>query len=93
MPNKTKFSLFDADIKIKVLTLEDLPLILKCENKSTSDKVQWLKEKTPLAINEDVFRFDNETNNLEILKKKEESFGNFTCKAANSTTEYRVVRK
>lgn len=79
------------DIKIKVLTPKDLPLILQCENRSTSEKVQWLKGKTLLAINEDIFRIDNETNNLEILKEKEESFGNFTCKTANSTTEYRVV--
>lgn len=71
-------------------------MVLECVNKS--DKVQWLKEKiqlryTTLAVNEDV-KIDNETGNLEILKDKEEVYGNYTCKAgANSTIEYRVVRE
>ncbi|KYM99619.1 Basigin, partial [Cyphomyrmex costatus] len=87
--------LFDADIKIRVLTVRDIPLVLECANRSTSDKVSWLKEKTPIKLafadNEDIIRIDNETGSLEILKDKEEAHGNYTCKAANSTTEYRVV--
>jgi hypothetical protein len=70
--------------------------MLECTNRSASDKVQWLKEKVPLnaALTgmEDI-KIDNETGILEILKDKEEVYGNYTCKAANSTTEYRVVRK
>jgi len=94
-------SLFDADIKIKVLTPKDIPLMLECTNRSAGDKVQWLKEKVPLPTdiedrklieNIDI-KMDNETGTLEILKEKEEVYGNYTCKAANSTTEYRVVRK
>lgn len=89
-------SLFDTDIKIRVLTSKDVPLMLECANKS--DKVQWLKEKTPLSIalagNEDIVKIDNETGNLEILKDKKESYGNYTCKVGtNSTIEYRVVRE
>ncbi|XP_018398755.1 PREDICTED: basigin [Cyphomyrmex costatus] len=83
------------DIKIRVLTVRDIPLVLECANRSTSDKVSWLKEKTPIKLafadNEDIIRIDNETGSLEILKDKEEAHGNYTCKAANSTTEYRVV--
>ncbi|KAH0950264.1 hypothetical protein HN011_010080 [Eciton burchellii] len=83
-----------SDIKIKVLTPKDIPLTLECTNRSASDKVQWLKEKVPLnaALTgmEDI-KIDNETGTLEILKDKEEVYGNYTCKAANSTTEYRVV--
>lgn len=89
-------SLFDADIKIKVLTPKDVPLVLECANRSATDKVLWFREKvllsTASAINEDI-KIDNETGTLEILKDKEEVYGNYSCKAANSTTEYRVVRK
>jgi len=87
--------LFDADVKIKVLTPKDIPLMLECTNRSASDKVQWFKEKVPLnapTAMEDI-KIDNETGILEILKEKDEVYGNYTCKAANSTTEYRVVRK
>lgn len=88
--------MFDADIKIRVLTPKDVPLVLECANKS--DKVQWQKEKTPLSTalagNEDIVKIDNETGSLEILKDKEEAYGNYTCKvSANSTIEYRVVRE
>ncbi|EZA59607.1 Basigin [Ooceraea biroi] len=82
-----------SDIRIKVLTPKDVPLVLECTNRSAGDKVQWLREKTPLTTlpgNEDI-KIDNETGTLEILKDKEEVYGNYTCKAANSTTEYRVV--
>jgi len=76
---------------------KDIPLVLECVNKSAGDKVQWLREKMPLSIafagNEDIVKIDNETGNLEILKDKEEAHGNYTCKAANSTIEYRVVRE
>lgn len=88
-------SLFDADIKIRVLTKESL--VLECANKSTSDKVQWQKEKKPLntalAGNEEFISIDNETGNLHILQEKDVFYGNYTCKTANSTIEYRVVRK
>lgn len=85
--------LFDADIKIRVLTPKDTPLVLECANKS--DKVQWQKEKMPLSIagNEDI-KIDNDTGNLLILKDKKEAYGNYTCKlGTNSTIEYRVVRE
>lgn len=76
---------------------KDIPLVLECANRSTGDKVQWLKEKSPvntaLAGNEDIVKIDNETGNLEILKEKEEAYGNYTCKVANSTIEYKVVRE
>lgn len=89
--------LFDADLKIRVLTHRDIPLVLECTNRSAGDKTQWLKEKTPvltaLGGNEDIVKIDNETGTLEILKDVEEAYGNYTCKVANSTTEYRVVRK
>lgn len=89
--------MFDADIKIKVLTPKDVPLILECANKSAGDKMQWLKEQTPvitaLAGKEDIVKIDNETGTLEILKDVEEVYGNYSCKVANSTTEYRVMRK
>lgn len=73
----------------------DTPLVLECANRSTGDKVQWLKGKAPLSIpgNDDILKIDNETGNLEILKDKEEAHGNYTCKTANSTIEYRVVRE
>ncbi|KAM0724709.1 Basigin [Formica fusca] len=82
------------DIKIRVLTPKDIPLVLECANKS--DKVQWQKEKTPLSTalagNEDIIKIDNETGSLEIVKDKKEAYGNYTCKlGANSTIEYRVV--
>ncbi|XP_011872176.1 PREDICTED: basigin [Vollenhovia emeryi] len=79
-----------VDIKIRVLTPKDVPLVLECANRSASDKVLWMKEKIPVSGNEDV-KIDNETGNLEILKDKEELYGNYTCKAANATIEYRVV--
>lgn len=89
--------MFDADIKIRVLTPKDVPLVLECTNRSAGDKAQWLKEKAPvittLGGNEDILKIDNETGTLEILKDVEEVYGNYTCKVANSTTEYRVVRK
>lgn len=86
--------MFDADIKIRVLTEKDLPLVLECANRSTGDKIEWLKEKKALASNGDV-KIDNEAGTLEILKDKEEVYGNYTCKANNVTisTEYRVVRE
>lgn len=94
---KNNVFLFDADIKIRVLMARDIPLVLECANRSTGDKVQWLKGKTPLSTvspgNDDIFKIDNETGNLEILKDKEEAYGNYTCKTANSTIEYRVVRE
>ncbi|KAL6263536.1 hypothetical protein P5V15_006325 [Pogonomyrmex californicus] len=81
------------DIKIRVLTPKDIPLILECANRSTSDK--WLKEKVPvttaLAGHEDAFKINNETGNLEILKDKEQVYGNYTCNMANSTVEYKVL--
>ncbi|XP_036141088.1 basigin isoform X2 [Monomorium pharaonis] len=83
------------DIKIRVLTAKDVPLVLECANKTTGDKVQWLKEKTSLstalAEKEELVKIDNSTGSLHILKEKEEVFGNYTCKVANSTVEYRVV--
>lgn len=83
------------DIKIRVLTAKDVPLILECANKSTGDKVQWLKEKTSLSTalagHEAAVKIDNDTGSLQILQEKEEVYGNYTCKAANSTIEYRVV--
>lgn len=83
------------DIKIRVLMARDIPLVLECANKSTGDKVQWLKGKVPLNTvstgNDDILKIDNETGNLEILKDGEEACGNYTCKTANSTIEYRVV--
>lgn len=88
---------FHADIKIRVLTSKDIPLVLECTNRSVGDKMQWLKEKLPVTTtlggNEDVFKIDNETGTLEILKDIQEVYGNYTCKVANSTTEYRVVRE
>lgn len=96
--SKNNVFLFDADIKIRVLTANDTPLALECANKNTGDKVLWLKEKSPVhtafAGNEDnIIKIDNETGNLEILKEKEEVYGNYTCKVANATIEYRVVRE
>lgn len=89
--------MFDADLKIRVLTPKDVPLVLECTNRSAGDKAQWLKEKTSVVTslggNEDIIKIDNETGTLEILKDVEEAYGNYTCKMANSTTEYRVVRK
>lgn len=88
--------LFDADIKIRVLTPKDIPLVLECTNRSAGDKAVWLKEKTAITAlggSEDNLKFDNETGTLEILKDVEEVYGNYTCKVANSTTEYRVVRE
>ncbi|KAL0108341.1 hypothetical protein PUN28_015106 [Cardiocondyla obscurior] len=83
------------DIKIRVLTPKDIPLVLECANRSASDKVQWLKEKIPLntalAGKEDIVKIDNETGSLEIVKEKDEAYGNYTCKVANATIEYRVV--
>ncbi|XP_012227807.1 basigin isoform X2 [Linepithema humile] len=85
-----------CDIKVRVLTKE-APLVLECANKSTGDKVQWQKEKTPLntalAGSEELFKIDNDTGNLEILQEKDILHGNYTCKTANSTIEYRVVPK
>ncbi|EGI57729.1 Basigin [Acromyrmex echinatior] len=93
-PESFHLSLY-FDIKIRVLTARDIPLVLECANRSAGDKVQWLKDKTPLSTafagNEDIIKIDNETGSLEILKDKEEAHGNYTCKAANSTIEYRVV--
>lgn len=84
--------MFDADIKIRVLTAKDVPMMLECANRSTGDKGIWMKEKKVLISNDDV-KIDEETGNLEILKEKEEVYGNYTCKAANTTIEYRVVRE
>lgn len=87
--------MFNTDIKIRVLTAKDVPLVLECANKNTSDKVKWLKENVPwnkVLSNEDV-KINNETGSLEILKdeKEEKVFGNYTCEAANATIKYRVV--
>jgi len=91
---KTNVFLFNTDIKIRVLTSKDVPLVLECANKSTSDKVKWLKENVPwnklLTGNEDI-KIDNETGSLEILKDEEKVYGNYTCEAANATIKYRVV--
>jgi len=69
--------------------------VLECANKS--DKVQWQKERTPLSIalddDEDIVKIDNETGSLKILKDEKEAYGNYTCKAGNSTIEYKVVRE
>lgn len=86
------------DIKIRVLTAKDLPLVLECANRSTSDKVKWNKEKKELSAfagNEDIIKIDNETGSLQILKDKEEAHGNYSCtvitKQANYTIDYRVL--
>lgn len=89
--------MFDADINIRVLTAKDVPLVLECANRSTVDKVLWLKEKKQLSSilgNADV-KIDNETGSLKILKEKEEVYGNYTCTdlTTNATVKYRVVRE
>ncbi|TGZ48199.1 basigin isoform X1 [Temnothorax longispinosus] len=92
-PNAYHLSLY-FDIKIRVITAKDVPLVLECANRSTGDKVQWLKEKIPLSTalaGEDITKIDNETGSLQILQDKEVVYGNYTCKAANATIEYRVV--
>ncbi|KAK9298050.1 hypothetical protein QLX08_008406, partial [Tetragonisca angustula] len=90
------------DIKIRVLTPKDVPMIIECANKSAGEKLQWFKENVPihtaLAGNEDLIKIDNETGILEFLTlpRKENSevlFGNYTCKGTNSSTEYRIVQK
>lgn len=86
-----------VDIKIRVLTSKDTPLVLECANRSAGEKFQWLKEKIPvmsaLAGSEDGIKVDNETGTLEILKEAEHLYGNYSCKGANSSTEYRIVPK
>ncbi|XP_029163985.1 LOW QUALITY PROTEIN: basigin [Nylanderia fulva] len=84
------------DIRVKVLTPKDVPLVLECTNKSDGKQVQWQKEKVSLSRalpgHEDLIKFDNETGSLEILKDKEEVLGNYTCIVGpNSTIEYRVL--
>lgn len=85
------------DIKIRVLTSKDTPLALECENRSTGEKMQWLKEKVPiltaLSGNDDLIKIDNETGTLELLKEAEILYGNYTCRGTNSSTEYRIVPK
>lgn len=87
----------EFDLKIRVLTTKDVPLALECMNKSSGEKVQWTKENKPLqtalADHEDIYKLDNETGTLEILKSNDVFYGNYTCKGTNSTTEYRIVPK
>ncbi|XP_017753351.1 PREDICTED: basigin [Eufriesea mexicana] len=83
------------DIKIRVLTSKDVPLMLECANKSAGEKLQWFKENVPLytalAGNEDLIMLNNQTGNLELLKSADALYGNYTCKGTNSSTEYRIV--
>lgn len=85
------------DVKVRVLTEKDVPLSLECADKGAAEKVQWLKEKvavpTALSGNEDAFSLNNETGTLTILKETESVFGNYSCKGANFSTEYRVLPK
>ncbi|XP_066601532.1 basigin isoform X2 [Prorops nasuta] len=86
-----------VDLKIKVLTPKDVPLILECENRVPLEKPVWLKEKvavlTAFPQNEDLVKIDNATGNLIITKVLDPAYGNYTCKIGNTTTEYRVVQK
>lgn len=86
-----------VDIKIRVLTSKDAPMILECANRSAGEKLQWFKENVPLhsalASTDDVYKLDNETSALELLKSSEVIFGNYTCKGTNSSTDYRIVPK
>ncbi|XP_031828172.1 immunoglobulin domain-containing protein Bsg [Nomia melanderi] len=85
------------DIKIKVLTNKDIPMTLECANKTAGSKANWMKENVPiytaLAGNDDLFKIDNETGNLELLKNNDVLLGNYTCKVQNTSTEYRIVPK
>ncbi|CAK9803239.1 Basigin (Fragment) [Anthophora plagiata] len=85
------------DIKIRVLTPKDVPLMLECENRVPGEKLQWFKEDVPihtaLAGSEDMVKIDNKTDTLELLKASDVLYGNYTCKGNNSSTEYRIVPK
>ena len=83
------------DIKFRVLTPMDTPLVLECENKSAGEKTQWLKEnvsvQVALAEHNDAIKIDNVTGTLELLKSNDTLLGNYSCKGSNSSTEYRIV--
>ncbi|XP_076649316.1 immunoglobulin domain-containing protein Bsg [Halictus rubicundus] len=85
------------DIHIKVLTAKDAPMTLECANKTSVSKVTWMKENVPihtkLAEHLDLFKVDNETGSLELLKSDDNLLGNYSCKAQNASTEYRIVPK
>ena len=73
-----------VDIKIKVLTPKDAPMTLECGNRSAGEKLQWFKENVPLhtalAGSEELFKLDNDTGTLELLKSAEVLYGNYSCK-------------
>lgn len=85
--------------KIKVLTPDDIPLDLQCENHTFSDKVEWQKEG--VNINEAFGGLENVTSSgttgiLSILKAHDDVYGNYTCNTTangNITTYFRIVRK
>ncbi|XP_023288110.1 basigin isoform X2 [Orussus abietinus] len=85
------------DTIIRVLSQVDTPMVMECANRTANDKVQWIKDSKPIAVamadSEGVFRINNETGNLEILKEEEEAYGNYSCKVGNSSTDYRIVAK
>lgn len=72
-------------------------MTLECGNRSAGEKLQWFKEKAPLhtalAGSEELFKLDNDTGTLELLKSAEALYGNYSCKGSNSSTEYRIVRE
>ncbi|XP_076623317.1 immunoglobulin domain-containing protein Bsg [Colletes latitarsis] len=85
------------DVKIRVLTSQDTPLVMECANRTAGAKVAWFKDDVPiytaLSDNEDDIKLDNDTGTLELLKSDDDLLGNYTCKAHNSSTEYRIVPK
>ncbi|XP_076169747.1 immunoglobulin domain-containing protein Bsg isoform X2 [Ptiloglossa arizonensis] len=86
-----------ADIKIRVLTPKDTPLVLECANKSAGAKVNWFKDDVPiytaLSGNENLIKLDNDTGTLELLESDDDLYGNYTCKGRDSSSEYRIVPK
>ncbi|XP_054012544.1 basigin [Hylaeus anthracinus] len=83
------------DVKIRVLTSKDTPLVMECANRTSGAKVNWFKDdvliNTALSAKDDLMKVDNDTGTLELLGVDDDLFGNYTCKGHNSTTEYRVV--
>ncbi|XP_074094709.1 immunoglobulin domain-containing protein Bsg isoform X1 [Cotesia typhae] len=84
--------------KIKVLTKDDVPMKLECENHTAGEKVDWLKEGVPVsekfAEKEDWVKVTDGV--LTFFKSDKELHGNYSCNTtanASSTSFFRVVPK
>ncbi|XP_008210346.1 neuroplastin isoform X2 [Nasonia vitripennis] len=84
-----------ADVTIKVLTKNDSHVELTCPEHSSSNDMVWTKEQQELPKNKNIKLESDGTLVItyDSGKDGELVYGNYSCKAGNVSSDYRVVKK